>query len=224
MEGFLLIDKPAGKTSHDIVARIRRVTGVKRVGHSGTLDPFATGLLIVGVGRSATKRLGEFLGKPKTYEALAVLGAKSDTQDKDGAIVPVEGAAMPTEADVRGVLPRFTGEITQTPPMYSAKQIGGKRLYELAREGVVVERKAVTLTVYELTLLSFIAPKFSFRVTCSAGTYVRTLAHDMGEALGTGAYLEELRRTAIGDVTIAGAVALDAVTPETWQAQLKTDL
>jgi len=228
MEGFLHIDKPAGITSHGVVARVRRATKVKRVGHSGTLDPFATGLLIVGVGRGATKHLGGFLGQAKTYEAVAVLGATSDTQDKDGTIVPVEGATMPTMADIQAMLPRFTGELMQTPPMYSAKKIAGKKLYELAREGKTVERAAVPVTIYELAMLSYSAvsdgphaPRFSFRVRCSAGTYVRTLAHDIAAALGTGAYLEELRRTAIGEVRVDDAVALDAVTPENWESLLK---
>lgn len=228
MEGFLYIDKPAGITSHGVVARVRRATKVKRVGHSGTLDPFATGLLIVGVGRGATKHLGQYLGKAKTYEAVAVLGATSDTQDKDGVIVPVEGAKVPTVADIQAILHRFTGELMQTPPMYSAKKIAGKKLYELAREGITVERAAVPVTIYELEMLSYSAvsdgphgPRFSFRVRCSAGTYVRTLAHDIAAALGTGAYLEELRRTAIGEVRIDEAVALDAVTPENWESLLK---
>ena len=220
MDGFLLIDKPAGITSFGVIARLRRITGIRRIGHAGTLDPFAAGLLIVGIGRGATKHLGEYLGQRKTYEAVAVLGANTITQDKDSDIVPVEGAVMPTEADIRAALPRFTGPLRQTPPMFSAKKIDGKRLYELAREGIEVERKSVAITVYSLEMLSYTPPKLTFRTTVSAGTYVRTLAHDLGHALGTGAYLEQLRRTAIGEYSVENAAQLEALTPENWQERL----
>lgn len=220
MEGFLLIDKPAGITSFGVIAKLRRITGVRRIGHAGTLDPFATGLLIVGVGRGATKRLGEYLGRPKTYEAVAVLGGTTVTQDKDSEVTPTIGAVMPTEAGIRDALPRFTGPLRQTPPMFSAKKIDGKRLYELAREGKEVERKSVEVTVYSLELLSYEPPKLSFRATVSAGTYVRTLAHDLGADLGTGAYLEALRRTAIGDLSVEDAVTVEDLTPENWQTRL----
>ncbi len=220
MEGFLLIDKPAGITSFGVIARLRRITGVRRIGHAGTLDPFATGLLIVGVGRGATKHLGEYLGQRKTYEAVAMLGATTVTQDKDSDIVPIEGVEMPTEAEVRAAIPRFTGPLQQTPPMFSAKKIDGKKLYELAREGIEVERKSVAVTVYSLELLSYVPPKLAFRATVSAGTYVRTLAHDLGHALGTGAYLEKLRRTAIGGLSVAQASVIENVTPENWQSLL----
>lgn len=224
MEGFLLIDKPAGITSHGVIARLRRVTGVQRIGHAGTLDPFATGLLIVGVGRGATKRLGEFLGMAKTYEAVAVFGASSDTQDKDGVIVPTESAAMPAAQEIADTLPRFTGQITQTPPMFSAKKIDGKKMYELAREGKIAERQPVQLTIHSLETLAYEPPRWTFRVTGSSGTYVRTLAHDIGTALGCGAYLEALRRTAIGANDIAQAATLESVTPENWVSLLHSDL
>ncbi len=220
MDGFLLIDKPAGITSFGVIARLRRITGVRRIGHAGTLDPFATGLLIVGVGRGATKHLADYLGQRKTYEAVAVLGATTVTQDKDSNVVPTEGATMPTEEEIRAALPRFTGELSQTPPMFSAKKIDGKRLYELAREGVEVDRKSVTVTIYDLEMLSYQPPKLSFRTTVSAGTYVRTLAHDIGAALGCGAYLEALRRTKIGDYAVENASTLDALTADNWQARL----
>ncbi|MEY4723675.1 MAG: tRNA pseudouridine synthase [Candidatus Parcubacteria bacterium] len=230
MDGFLLIDKPAGITSHTVVARLRRITGVQRIGHAGTLDPFATGLLIVGVGRGATKHLGRFLGMEKTYEAVAVFGASSDTQDKDGKIEPFLASAangsltpahMPAREEIEAVLPRFTGDIMQTPPMFSAKKIDGKKMYELAREGITVERKPVALKIHALETLAYEPPRWTFRVTGSSGTYVRTLAHDIGAALGCGAYLEALRRTCIGKDDVATAVELEKVTAENWQSLLR---
>lgn len=229
MEGFLLIDKPEGITSFGVIARLRRVTGVKRIGHAGTLDPFATGLLVVGIGRSCTKRLSEVVGKEKVYEAVAVLGATSDTQDKTGVIREFEsekvrewkgGKEVPDEAEIRAVMAKFTGTIAQIPPMYSAKKVAGKKLYELARKGEEIERKPVDVTIHELTLTSYAHPRLAFRVRCSAGTYVRTLAHDIGTALDTGAYLESLRRTAIGDFRVENAAKMDDLTPENWREKL----
>jgi tRNA pseudouridine55 synthase len=228
MDGFLLIDKPEGITSHDVVDRLRRVTGVRRIGHAGTLDPFATGLLIVGVGRGATKRLSEIMGKDKIYEAVAALGATSDTQDKTGIVTERKvkrevrkDGAWPNEAEVKKAMAAFTGRISQVPPMYSAKKVGGRKLYELARAGQEIERKPVEVTIREFAITEYSPPRLGLRVRCSSGTYVRTLAHDLGAALGTGAYLEELRRTAIGDFRVENALKLDAVTAENWQASLQ---
>lgn len=220
MDGFLYIDKPAGITSHDVVDLVRRHTGERRVGHAGTLDPFATGLLIVGVGREATKRLSGFLGQDKTYEAVMVLGASSDTQDLTGTLTPETGAVMPDKAVLARTMAKFTGEISQLPPMYSAKKIKGRKLYELARKGEEAARQPVTVTIRELELLSYEPPRASFRVRCSSGTYVRTLAHDIGDVLETGAYLESLRRTAVGDISVAQAAKLAELTPENWRDRL----
>lgn len=219
MDGFLLIDKPAGITSHDVVDRIRRVTGIRRIGHGGTLDPFATGLLVVGIG-SATKGLAVFSGSEKTYVATAVLGATSDTQDLTGAIIPVADAPMPDRAALEATMAKFVGQIAQIPPMYSAKKIGGKKLYELARAGKTVERQPVTVTIKELRLLDYTPPRFTFETICSGGTYVRTLAHDIGAVLGSDAYLESLRRTAIGAHRVESSQPLTAVTPENWRMRL----
>ncbi len=220
MHGFLLIDKPAGITSHDVVARLRRITGIARIGHAGTLDPFATGLLIVGVGREATKHLGEMMGRPKEYEGTAVLGATTDTQDGTGVITPAIDPISPSETALRETFATFTGPLEQTPPMYSAKKIGGKKLYELARAGVEVARKPASITIYTLELVSYTPPRFSFVTRCSTGTYVRTLAHDIGAALGVGAYLETLRRTKIGEFRVENALKLQELTPENWQEKL----
>lgn len=220
MEGFLLIDKPAGMTSHDVIARLRRLTGISRIGHAGTLDPFATGLLIVGVGRGATKRLGEFLGQSKEYVGTAVLGATSDTQDGTGAVILLPDPVMPTETALRNAMAAFLGPQKQLPPMYSAKKIGGQKLYDLARKGLEVERRPADIVIERLELDSYVPPHFTFTVRCSSGTYVRTLAHDIGAAVGTGAYLEALRRTVIGDISVERAVTLDQLGPDDWQARL----
>ncbi|MFA6604333.1 MAG: tRNA pseudouridine(55) synthase TruB [Patescibacteria group bacterium] len=220
MDGFILIDKPAGITSHDVIDRLRRITGIRKIGHAGTLDPFATGLLVVGVGREATKRLGEFLGADKEYVGTLVLGARSDTQDGTGAIMPEPDAIIPSQAAVEMALKKFTGPLQQTPPMYSAKKIQGKKLYELAREGKEVAREPVAITVRAFELTGFEPPRATFRVNCSSGTYVRTLAHDLGNELGAGAYLETLRRTKIGGLRIEDAAKLSELTPENWRARL----
>lgn len=221
MNGFLLIDKPAGITSHDVVDRVRSVAGTRRVGHAGTLDPFATGLLIVGVG-AATKGLADFSGLDKEYDGVAVLGATSDTQDGTGKMTPMAGAVLPDETAVRTVMAKFVGDYDQTPPMYSAKKVGGKKLYELARAGVEIERKPVRVVIRRLELREYDPPRLSFRVICSSGTYVRTLAHDIGIALDVGAYLETLRRTAIGPRRVEEAIALAALTKENWRDGLLT--
>lgn len=220
MDGFLLIDKPAGVTSHDVIDELRRITGLRRIGHAGTLDPFATGLLVVGVG-SATKRLAEYLHKEKEYIGTMVLGASSDTQDLTGKIAVSPGAVMPDLEAVTAALEKFVGKIAQTPPMFSAKKIAGKKLYELARAGKEVERKPVEVLVRELALVTYAPPRLTIQVRCSAGTYVRTLAHDIGAQLGVGAYLESLRRTAIGEARIEDAVRLSALTRDNWTSLLK---
>ncbi|HCC22011.1 tRNA pseudouridine(55) synthase TruB [Candidatus Uhrbacteria bacterium RIFOXYC2_FULL_47_19] len=217
--GFLLIDKPTSMTSHDVVQVVRRVTGIRRVGHGGTLDPFATGLLVIGVGRASTRELQSFIGKEKEYEAIMRLGAVSDTQDRDGRINETN-QPFPTETQFQEALSGFKGTINQIPPMYSAKQVGGRRLYELARAGQVIERQPVEIQISELELLSFDLPLIKFRVRCSAGTYVRTLAHDLGQVLGCGAYLVELRRTAVGNIRVSDALPLNDLTKETWIRQL----
>lgn len=202
-EGFLLIDKERGWTSHDVVAKLRRLTEQRRAGHAGTLDPMATGLLVVGLGR--VTRLLRFVQElAKEYVARMAFGVATDTLDADGAILSRE--AMPvTAAEVRDVLPRFTGRIMQVPPMVSALRVEGRRLYELARRGVEVERAARPVEVYELELGEFAPgeyPEAVLRVRCSTGTYVRTLADDIAQALGGRAHLAALRRTTIGSLHV----------------------
>lgn len=201
--GLLLIDKPAGITSHDAVAKVRRALGVRKVGHSGTLDPAATGLLLIGVGRAT--RLLRFLGDlPKVYQGRGILGVETDTLDAEGAVVresPVEVA----EGTLRSAMQRFTGEIEQVPPAYSAVKVEGERLYKAARRGEHVEAPPRRVTVDSFDLQRFESPAFDFEVRCSAGTYIRSLVADVGRELGSGAHLQRLRRTAIGPFRVGVA-------------------
>lgn len=206
MDGVLVIDKPQWLTSHDVVNRVRRLAGQKRVGHSGTLDPMATGVLLVCLGRAT--RIAEYLaGSEKTYRARARLGASTDTQDATGAVVAERPVAVTCE-EVAAALGPFRGPIRQVPPMYSALKRQGRALYELARAGVTVEREPRPVEILALDLTACDLPDIEFVVRCSAGTYVRTLAHDLGERLGCGAHLIALRREASGAFTAAGAVLL----------------
>lgn len=205
---FLLIDKPAGITSHDVVDRVRKITGERTVGHAGTLDPFATGLLIVGVGRAATKQLGNIVKTEKEYIGTAVLGATSNTQDGTGVLTTTPSPQFPSKEKIIETINSFIGKQKQTPPMFSAKKVKGRKLYELARKGEEVKREPVDITIYECDLISYEQPRLTFRVRCSSGTYIRTLAHDIGTKLGTGAYLESLRRTKIGEYSVENAQKL----------------
>lgn len=210
MGQIILIDKPAGMTSHDVVDRVRKIFKTRRVGHAGTLDPFATGLLILGID-SATKDLSNYAGLDKTYRATARLGATSTTEDPEGEIVELRGFKVPGAEDIERALDAFRGGYLQTSSVFSAKKVGGKKMYELARsgklEGVEIPKKQVTIS--ELKVIKYEWPFLDFEVACSSGTYVRALARDIGEALGCGAYLTELRRTRIGEHMIESAKKLD---------------
>ena len=208
-----MIDKPPGITSHDVVDEVRRRLATKKVGHGGTLDPEATGILMVGVGR-ATRFLEYSQRAPKRYTAVGVFGITTSTQDASGEIIEVRPAEI-TRADVERVAGGFVGEIDQVPPMVSAVKIGGERLYKKARRGEEVERAARRVTIHELTVTDFDpdGPRATFDVLCSSGTYVRTLVNDLGEALGCGAHLESLRRVEAGGFSIDDAIAVEEVTP-----------
>lgn len=212
IEGILCVDKPLGLTSHDVVSRVRRLANIRKVGHGGTLDPLATGLLIVAVGR-ATRMLEYVLGQTKEYQALVRLGQTSSTYDAEGELIDHDAEPV-AETDIRQGLMRFRGEIWQTPPMYSAVKKQGKPLYELARQGIEVAREARQVTIYELELLTFEPPDVTLHVRCSSGTYIRSLAHDLGQALGTGGYLAGLRRTAIGHFGEEDATPLQMMTAD----------
>lgn len=217
--GFLVVDKPSGITSHDVVDRVRRATGIKKAGHAGTLDPMATGVVIVAVGR--VTRLIRFLQDlEKEYLATAMFGVGTDTLDADGQVVAEQDMSV-TMDDLVAIRSLFLGEVTQVPPMVSALKQDGRRLYELAREGVEVEREPRTVTISELEFLSVTDaahPLVSFRVVCSKGTYVRSLADDVAGALGGVAHLTELRRTRTGPLTEAIAVTVDALAD--WEEHL----
>lgn len=196
MEGLLLVDKAAGSTSFDVVRLVRRLAREKTVGHAGTLDPFATGVLVVLIGRKYTAKSNEFLFADKTYRAVAHLGVETDSYDRDGKIVS-ESSLFPSLASVEEAVARFQGKILQTPPMYSAKKIGGKKLYELARQGIEVARQPV-LVELDIEILSYTYPLLELNVRCSKGTYIRSLAYDLGKMLGCGAHLSSLARLASG--------------------------
>ncbi|HEY7460502.1 MAG TPA: tRNA pseudouridine(55) synthase TruB [Gemmatimonadota bacterium] len=207
-EGLLLVDKPAGPTSHDVVAGVRRALGARRAGHAGTLDPFATGLLLILVGRAT--RLAEYLaGLDKTYVATLRLGASSTTGDRDGEISePSPLATPPSEADVRRALAGFLGERDQVPPEFSAVHVGGERAYRMARGGVAFTLEPRRVRLERLEVLEYAYPRLHLRVVTGPGFYVRSLARDLGEALGSAAYLTALRRETIGPFDVERAVAV----------------
>ncbi|MEK7632401.1 MAG: tRNA pseudouridine(55) synthase TruB [Patescibacteria group bacterium] len=235
---FLLIDKPAGITSHDVVDRVRKITGERTVGHAGTLDPFATGMLILGVGRESTKHLNTFLGMGKTYEAIIRLGESSTTLDPEGEIVAVGGADLTLEA-IETAMKSLTGDILQIPPMHSAIKIGGQKLYDLARKGIEIDRppRPVKISRFVIqdaqfaqggnppvaqTQRSLILPlNLPVVIDCSSGTYIRAIARDLGENLGTAGYLTQLRRSAIGPYGIDSTTPLSDITPENWASLAK---
>jgi len=222
--GFILIDKPAGITSFDVVAKLRRLTGVKRIGHAGTLDPFATGLLIVGVGREATREMQKLVGLDKTYEATFVLGRSSTTDDVEGEKSEPVSTEHITEEQVKDALKTFVGEIDQVPPTYAAIKVQGKKLYELAREGKPTLVQPRRVTIYSIELVSYEQDTphlcISVKIHCSSGTYIRSIARDLGAKLGVGGYVETLRRTSVGPFTLQEAKTLETLS----LAKIETEL
>jgi tRNA pseudouridine55 synthase len=205
--GVLLIDKPAGMTSHDVVDRVRRKLRMKRVGHAGTLDPNATGLMILLLGK-ATKLSQYLMGLDKVYEGTGEFGRSTATQDAEGEVIEEHPVPLIEEEALRGVLNEFQGDQYQTPPMFSAKKVDGVPLYKHARKGREVEREARVIRVKSFALDRWESPEFDFTVACSKGTYVRTLIHDIGQKFACGAYLKELRRTEIGKFLIEDSLEL----------------
>lgn len=219
--GFLVVDKPEGMTSNQIVGLVKKATGVKKVGHAGTLDPMATGALVTAVG-DVTRLIKYIQDQPKEYLATALFGVATDTLDAEGAILTREPMNI-TALDVESLIPRFTGTIAQVPPMMSALKQDGRRLYELAREGQVVEREARSVQVHELEIVSVGSPPYpevEFRVVCGKGTYVRSLADDMAAALGGSAHLTSLRRTRIGSLRASFGVTVEDL--HNWASYLMT--
>jgi tRNA pseudouridine55 synthase len=207
-DGILLIDKPTGLTSHDVVNRVRRATKIRQVGHAGTLDPMATGVLVVCL-EQATRVSEYLLGHDKAYHATIRLGVETNTYDSAGEVVATREVNI-DRAEVERTLAQFSGEIQQIPPMYSAIKRDGQKLYELARQGIEIERAARSVIVHSIELRDYQAPDAIIDVRCSAGTYIRSIAHDLGAALGTGGHLIDLRRTASGPFTIDQAISLKA--------------
>jgi len=210
MEGVLLVDKPRDHTSHDVVARLRGKLKMKRIGHAGTLDPMATGLLIILVGKAT--RVSQFLiSLDKEYEGTIELGKVTDTQDADGEVMETRPVPPLTEADVLAAIKTFQGDQYQMPPMYSAIKIAGVPLYKSARKGEEIVREPRFIRVINWDLTRFALPQLDFRLRCTKGTYVRTLAHDLGQKLGCGAHLSALRRTATDKFNVSQALTLDQI-------------
>lgn len=210
IDGVLLVDKPGDHTSHDVVARLRRKLNMKRIGHAGTLDPMATGLMILLIGK-ATKISQYLISLDKEYEGTIELGKVTDSQDADGEVLETRPVPPLSEADVKAAMKSFLGDQYQMPPMYSAIKIDGVPLYKNARKGVEVEREPRFIRVASFELTGLALPRFDFKLRCSKGTYVRTIAHDLGNKLGCGAHLAALRRTATDKFKIADALTLDQI-------------
>lgn len=210
MEGVLLVDKPKGLTSHDVVYHLRRKLQIKKIGHAGTLDPMATGVLVMLIGKAT--RISQYLmSVDKVYEGEATLGVVTDSQDAEGEIMSTQPVPELTEARVREVMKGFLGDQYQTPPMHSAIKIGGVPLYKLARKGEEVEREPRFIRIAAFNLRSFATPKITFDLHCTKGTYVRTVASDLGQKLGCGAHLSALRRTGSGKFTIGQCMPLEQI-------------
>lgn len=225
-QGLLLINKPSDWTSHDVVAYIRGVTHIKQIGHTGTLDPFATGLLLLLIG-DATKKATEFHKFNKTYEAVIKLGVETDTYDRTGKVIETpkhqdnKTLIHPPRSQIKEVLLDFVGDIKQTPPPFSAKKIKGRKAYELARRGQTVELKDVEINIEELAIRNYDYPYLNLGIACSTGTYVRSLAYDLGKKLSCGATLWELQRTAIGPYSVKEAVDPKQLTTEKINSLIK---
>lgn len=204
LEGVLLVNKPQGKTSFSLVAALRRILGVKKIGHAGTLDPMATGVMVMLIGSNFTRLSNRFLNDDKEYIAEISLGAETDTYDAEGAIVSTSDI-IPSKIEIENVLKEFQGDILQVPPMYSAKKINGRKLYELARQGREVEREAVKVSIQAL-MQGYDYPIVRLHIKCSKGTYVRSIAHDLGKKLGCGAHLSALSRVRSGKFHLSDCI------------------
>lgn len=228
MDGILIINKPAGPTSYDVVDRIKKITRIKKVGHAGTLDPFAEGVLIVLIG-ATTKIQSQFMEMPKTYIATLKLGEISSTYDPGGkisAFVPLNGTTADKQISnnqISDIIKTFIGEIEQTPPIHSAIKINGQRAYKLAWQGIKPDLKPRKIKIHNIKILNYAWPYLKIEVDCSRGTYIRSLAHDIGQKLGCGAYLRALNRTKIGKFTIENSVEVNNLSSKNWTKKLISD-
>lgn len=219
MNGFLVINKPVGITTYDVIRHIKRIIGKHKIGHSGTLDPFASGVVIIGIGRSYTKQLHTIIQASKEYLATIVLGKTTNTYDIDGEVTNTYPSTIHfCDADILSSIQPFIGEIEQQPPVFSAKKINGVPAYKLARKGVEVQLKPANVTVHSIKLIEYKntpKPMVRIQVKCSSGTYIRSLAHDIGQNLGVGAYLSDLNRISVGNISLEHAIPLSDLTSET---------
>jgi len=217
--GFILINKEEGPSSHRIVDQMRKITGIKKIGHAGTLDPFANGLLILAIGRESTKKISQFVKKDKEYIAKLILGKNTNTYDKEGEIKQISNK-IPSISEIKNTLSLFIGEQTQIPPMFSAKKVSGQKLYELARKGIEIERAPSNINVYTLEMISYNYPELEIKTRVSSGTYIRSLAFDIGEKLRTGAYLDTLSRTKIEKYDLKNSKKIKDLSPDNWEKYL----
>ena len=211
INGLLLVDKPKGMTSHDVINILRRKLNIKKIGHAGTLDPEATGLLLVLISKAATKRASSFSGFDKTYEVRLTLGVKTGTADHTGKIITEKKVAVFSKTQIDKAFEGFLGNTLQVPPMVSAKKVGGKKLYVLARKGLSIERKPQLIRISRMNISKIDLPHICFTLLCSKGTYVRTLCEDIGEVLGCGAHMNGLRRLGVGDYSVEEAIEVENI-------------
>lgn len=209
--GFILIDKKSGPSSHSIVNQLRKITGIKKIGHAGTLDPFASGLMILGISRGATKNINLFLKLDKKYEADVFLGKSTDTYDRCGQTIFEYQGKKPTKENIQKNIVILANKKTQIPPMYSAKKVGGKKLYELARKNIEIKRRPQKIKIFYIKIIKYNWPILKLKIHCSSGTYIRTIADDLGKKLKCGAHLQELRRTEIGKYKIKKAIEIEKI-------------
>lgn len=220
INGLILINKPKDWTSHDVVAKMRQITGMEKIGHTGTLDPFATGLLGLLIGKEATQKQRQFLILDKTYWAKIKLGVVSDTYDTTGQIRQNQLEKIPEIDIIKNEINKFVGEFEQMPPIFSAKKINGRKAYEFARQGIKIDLKPKKIKIYKLDILSYQWPYLELRANVSSGTYIRSLAHDLGQKLGVGGYLEELVREKIANFNLSTAINLEKINKENWKSFL----
>ena len=217
--GFILIDKPLKMTSHNVVNQLRKITKIRKIGHAGTLDPLASGLLILAIGRSATKNIQQYIKLDKTYIADIKLGAISTTYDQEGEIKKIKSDKIGLQ-QIKTIIKNFTGQIKQVPPMFSAKKIKGQKLYHLARQGKEIKRPAQKIEIFYINILKYNWPDLKIKVKCSSGTYIRSLAYDIGQQLGCGAYLAGLKRIKIGQYKLDNAIKISKINKKNWHKHI----
>ncbi len=218
--GFMLINKEEGPTSHDIINQLRKITNIKKIGHAGTLDPFASGLLITAVSRKATKKISSFVKLDKKYIAEIKLGIETDSYDKTGKKTKEYNGKKIKKKKVKEALEKIAKQKSQEPPMYSAKKIKGKKLYELARKGIEVDRRPQEIQIYYIKTKKYAWPKLKTEIHCSSGTYIRSIAHDLGKELECGAHLNKLKRIKIGNYHLKKAVKIKRLNTSNWKKHL----